>query len=214
MRKFNTMKFITTVIFSLIFISLDASNNPQTHKNENNNTCQMIVFSDRAYNAIIQEAYSKNPLETGGILLGHILDNGFWIVLEALPPGPNSIYFEDYFEYDGDFVNYLAQSVANQYKIPLELLGLWHSHPDSMDIFSSKDDDTNTTFAQQNPYGIISGLVNIDPDFRLTMYHMSNPQNNVQTSIRPHYERMDIEVGDDIIPEIYFEYRYFNCSGQ
>ena len=41
------------------------------------------------------------------------------------------------FEYDEAFVNYLAQSVANQYKRPLDLLGLWHRHPGSMDVFSS-----------------------------------------------------------------------------
>lgn len=65
----------------------------------NNNICEMIVFSDRAYNAILQETYSKTPMETGGTLLGHILDNGIWIIMEVLPPGSNSIFKENYFEY-------------------------------------------------------------------------------------------------------------------
>ena len=143
------------------------------------NKCQMVVFSNKAYNAIIRESFDKDPVETGGILLGHILDNGVWIVMEVLPPGIKCIFERAYFEYDDAFVNYLAQSVANQYKIPLELLGLWHRHPGSMDVFSSTDDGTNTTFALQNPSGVISGLVNIDPQFRLTMYHMENPRNVV-----------------------------------
>lgn len=170
----------------------------------------MIVFSNKAYNAIIRESFDKDPVETGGILLGHILDNGVWIVIEVLPPGIKCIFERAYFEYDDAFVNYLAQSVANQYKIPLELLGLWHRHPGSMDVFSSTDDGTNTTFAQQNPNGVISGLVNIDPRFRLTMYHMDNPGNMIRQYSRPNYERIEIEVGDDIIPEEYFQLKYYD----
>lgn len=174
------------------------------------NKCQMVVFSNKAYNAIIRESFDKDPVETGGILLGHILDNGVWIVMEVLPPGIKCIFERAYFEYDDAFVNYLAQSVANQYKIPLELLGLWHRHPGSMDVFSSTDDGTNTTFALQNPSGVISGLVNIDPQFRLTMYHMENPRNVVRQFARPNYERIDVEVGDDIIPEEYFQLKYYD----
>lgn len=177
------------------------------------NKCQMVVFSNKAYNAIIRESFDKDPVETGGILLGHILDNGVWIVMEVLPPGIKCIFERAYFEYDDAFVNYLAQSVANQYKIPLELLGLWHRHPGSMDVFSSTDDGTNTTFALQNPSGVISGLVNIDPQFRLTMYHMENPRNVVRQYARPNYERIEIEVGDDIIPEEYFQLKYYDGEG-
>ena len=177
------------------------------------NKCQMVVFSNKAYNAIIRESFDKDPVETGGILLGHILDNGVWIVMEVLPPGIKCIFERAYFEYDDAFVNYLAQSVANQYKISLELLGLWHRHPGSMDVFSSTDDGTNTTFALQNPSGVISGLVNIDPQFRLTMYHMENPRNVVRQYTRPNYERIEIEVGDDIIPEEYFQLKYYDGEG-
>ena len=54
--------------------------------------CQMIVFSNKAYNAIIRESFDKDPVETGGILLGHILNNGIWIVMDVLPPGIHSIF--------------------------------------------------------------------------------------------------------------------------
>ena len=171
--------------------------------------CQIIVFSNKAYNAIIRESFDKDPVETGGILLGHILNNGMWIVMEVLPPGINSIFEYAYFEYDDEFVNYLAQSVANQYKVPLELLGLWHRHPGSMDFFSTTDDQTNSTFAALNSFGVISGLVNLDPKFRLTMYHLSHSVTTVPGT-RPRYEKIPIEVGDDIIPEEYFELRYFD----
>lgn len=169
-----------------------------------NTNCQTIVFSNKAYNAIIDETFKKEPIETGGILLGHILDNGIWIVMEVLPPGTNSIHQYAYFEYDETFVNYLAKSVASKYQVELNLLGLWHRHPGSMDVFSGTDDQTNLIFANLNPKGAISGLVNVDPQFRLTMRHVLSPLR---------YEIVDFEVGDDLIPEEYFELKHFPEKG-
>lgn len=179
-----------------------------------NNNCQLVVFSDKAYNAIIRETFEWDPVETGGILLGHILDNGCWIVMEVLPPGygegreGDNVYHEyGYFEYNRKFVNYLAKSVAEQYEIPLELLGLWHRHPGSMDHFSGTDDGTNTTFAAQNPNGVISGLINIDPQLRMTMYYLAHGVSKY--SERPPYQQVEVEVGSDIIPEEFFKLKYY-----
>lgn len=165
--------------------------------------CNMIVFSDRAYNAIIDETFRKHPLETGGILLGHVLDNGAWIVMEVTPPGPNSVHQSAFFEYDEKFVNYLANSIASKYEIPLSMLGLWHRHPGSYDKFSSVDDGTNLKFAKLSKVGAISGLVNVDPDFRFKMWHVTDPL---------HYEVVNVEVGDDIIPEQYFALKHVKES--
>lgn len=173
-----------------------------------NKKCETVIISDKAYNAMIRESFAKHPVETGGILLGYILDNGLWVVMEMIPPGINGIFETAYFEYDQDFVNYLGTSVANQYKEPLQVLGLWHRHPGSMDHFSSTDDGTNSEFASKNPYGVISGLVNIDPSFRLTMYHLDH--NN---GVRPRniaYSPVDVEVGDDLIPDKFFALRYID----
>lgn len=172
--------------------------------------CNCVVFSNKAYNAIIRETFDKHPVETGGILLGHVID-GVWVVMEVLPPGIKSIFQYAYFEYDQAFVNYLAQSVANQYNIPLQLLGLWHRHPGSMDVFSSTDDGTNSTFASLSPRGTISALVNVDPYFRMTMYHLDNGC-GIEHYNRPLYEEIDIEVGDDIIPEEYFKLKFYSSG--
>lgn len=175
-----------------------------------NDNCQLVVFSNKAYNAIIRESFNKHPVETGGILLGHILDNGIWIVMEAIPPGLNCVFQHAYFEYDDVFINYLADSIANEYKYPLQLLGLWHRHPGSLDKFSRTDDVTNFKFARLNTLGAISGLVNIDPRFRLSIYHINNEPTRNDYIGTFEYDRIDIEVGDDVIPKEYFQLRYYD----
>ena len=157
-----------------------------------NPKCLGVVFSDRAYKDIETETYDKDPVETGGILLGHVLSTGHWVVVEVIPPGNNSTHQYAYFEYDEHFVNQVADQIAGKYEQKLELLGLWHRHPGSMDFFSGTDDGTNKKFAEINPaYGAISGLVNIDPEFRMTMYHVDSPLD---------YTKVETFVGDDIIP--------------
>lgn len=158
------------------------------------NLCGRVVFADKAYLAIVAETYEKIDTETGGILLGKQV-GGVWCVLEALDPGPNSIFRPAYFEYDTPYVTHLANKTARLYKHGIELLGLWHRHPGSFDAFSSTDDSTNTTYASRRESGAISGLVNLDPQFRLTMYHVALPLR---------YTTVSVHVGDALIPEDLF----------
>lgn len=176
------------------------------------NKCETVIISDKAYNAIIRESFARHPVETGGILLGYILDNGLWVVMEMIPPGINGVFRTAYFEYDRDFVNYLGTSVANQYREPLQVLGLWHRHPGSMDFFSQTDDGTNSDFASKNPYGVISGLVNIDPSLRLTMYHLDHIEGPRPSNVA--YTKVEVEVGDDLIPERFFALRYIDTAAR
>lgn len=129
-----------------------------------------VVFSQRAFNAIVTETLDKDPIETGGIFIGYILDNGAWVVIENIPPGHRATHRHAFFEYDADFVNYLSNVVAKQYQGNLQLLGLWHRHPGGMDFFSNTDDGTNMKFARDRECGSISALINCDPRMRITMY--------------------------------------------
>lgn len=169
--------------------------------------CDTIVFSIRAYNAIVVEVHDKDPRETGGVLIGHILQNGAWIVTEVIPPGPKTRHGNSFLEWDDDFINYLVVYKALQYEMPPRVLGLWHRHPGSLDVFSSVDDVTNKSFATfiGDNLGAISGLVNIDPNFRLTMYHVSLPLN---------YSRiLNVYIGDDLIPEKFIRLKYDKTIG-
>jgi proteasome lid subunit RPN8/RPN11 len=197
-----------------------------------------VVFSNRAYNAIIAEAERMNPKETGGVLMGYFLDTGFWVVMEVLLPGPLSNYHEYTFEYDDKYLNYTARGVSAQYKIHLEVIGLWHRHPGSMDVFSGVDGKTNSDFAARFPYGAISGLVNFDPNFRFTMYHVSPqsvaemPSSHIrevgllgrkiytkftslqQITPKPKYTKIEHFVGDDFIPPHFFSLRYYPLKNE
>ncbi|MCL2815920.1 MAG: Mov34/MPN/PAD-1 family protein [Oscillospiraceae bacterium] len=151
-----------------------------------------VVFSNRAFTSVIAETKEKIATETGGIFLGVMRDET-WYVIEAIDPGPKSIFQPSYFEYDGNYVRHLANKVNRLYGDKLDVLGLWHRHPGSMDTFSRTDDGTIRQFAEQNNGVTISGLVNIDPNFRLTMYSASlNPLA---------YTRISYEVGDCKIPQ-------------
>lgn len=163
-----------------------------------------VVFSQRAFNAIVTETIDKHPIETGGILLGYVLDNGAWIVVENIPPGYQSVHQTAYFEYDEEFVTYLSNVVAKQYIGNLRVLGLWHRHPGSMDVFSNTDDGTNIMFARTMSCGAISALVNCDPQLRLTMFHVDQQGN---------YKTIEWYVDDgETIPKQYLALHYTDAD--
>jgi integrative and conjugative element protein (TIGR02256 family) len=150
-----------------------------------------IVFSNRAYLAIITETAEKIKTEAGGVFLG-CYENGTWYVIETIDPGPNSIFHVAYFEYDKKYITHLINKIARLYQSKLTLIGLWHRHPGSFDQFSTTDAGTNSDYAKLSPHGAISVLVNIDPLFRLTPYHVALPLR---------YTKIPYQVGDNLIPQ-------------
>lgn len=160
-----------------------------------------VIFSERAHAAIVAETYAQHPNETGGILLGHCVD-GVWHVLEAIDPGPGAHFTAVTFTYDTAYVTHLARKVAGTYQQPLHLIGLWHRHPGSFDRFSAEDDITNQRYASQSPNGAISCLVNLDPHFRITAYHV--PPDLA-------YRRLELCCSDTAIPAALREWRSSSC---
>jgi len=162
-----------------------------------------VFFSEAAYRKIVSEVKQYEAVETGGIFLGHFKDSSCYII-ECIDPGYfNTIRNHSYFEYDHGYVNYQANVVAREYKIKLGLVGLWHRHPGSMDTFSNVDDGTNLDFASRSPFGAISSLVNIDPKFRLTVYHVDNKPGIFGS---PKYSRLkDVSCGNAHIPAEYLQ---------
>ncbi len=150
-----------------------------------------VIFSNRAYLAVVTETSEKIKTETGGIFLG-CYENGIWYIIEAIDPGPNSVFQAAYFEYDQKYTEHLINKLSLMYNAKLSLIGLWHRHPGSFDEFSSTDDGTNSNYAKLSANGAISVLVNIDPMFRITPYHVAWPLK---------YSKITYKVGDDLIPK-------------
>lgn len=136
------------------------------------NKCKRVVMSERAYIAMLAEALSRDPLETGGVLLGHYDTNGTWYVVEATDPGLDTYHSAVHNEMDDKYYNHLYPVLSRLYKRDLALLGLWHRHPGSYDRFSNDDNNTNRAFAEAIGNGTLSFLMNFDPNERLTCYYL------------------------------------------
>lgn len=156
-----------------------------------------VVFSNRAYASVLSETTEKIKTETGGLFLGTV-KNDTWYIIEAIDPGPKSIFEVAYFEYDQKYTQHLINKIANLYDEKLSLIGLWHRHPGSFDQFSSTDNGTNAKYAAMRKEGAISALVNIDPDFRITMYQVNQPCR---------YKKIAYEIGDQLIPDELLKYK-------
>ena len=150
-----------------------------------------IYLSDRSYRDILNETSQHPGTETGGVLIGECRQNK-WFVVESIDPGPKAVLQHSYFEYDQAYVNHLSNKVRRRYAAPLRLLGLWHRHPGSFDRFSGTDDGTHRRYIQQCNGVVISGLVNIDPTFRITFYLVDGEP--------PRHQRTDYAVGDQHFP--------------
>jgi Prokaryotic homologs of the JAB domain len=135
------------------------------------NSSDEIILSPSAFQEIALEVDSHRRVETGGILLGAREENR-WYVVAAIDPGPRSARRPAYFEYNHDYASHLANVVARRYRASIVLLGLWHRHPGSLDTFSSTDDSTHERWLRECQHPIISGLVNIDPTFRMTFFRV------------------------------------------
>jgi len=163
---------------------------------------QTVIFSERAYTALLTETLSEIKTETGGIFLGQH-DNDVWYIIESIDPGPNSVFSSAYFEYNEAYVNHLANKIFKLYKNPLKIMGLWHRHPGSMDFFSSTDNRTHVKYANINTFGVISALVNIDPSFRLSIYSISSNKGRLLIS----KSKLNYAVGNDKIPNEFLQYK-------
>lgn len=169
---------------------------------------ERAVFSERAMIALLSETQEHIKTETGGVFLGHRCGNN-WYIVEAIDPGINCVFKPAYFEYDDVYLNHLMNKIDRLYKRPMDIIGLWHRHPGSFDQFSGTDDETNIKYARRHPEGAISALVNIDPNFRVTMYHVANPLA---------YRKVEYIVGDSFFPPEFLTYassqKYLNQINQ
>jgi integrative and conjugative element protein (TIGR02256 family) len=151
--------------------------------------CAYVVLSDRAFKSILAETLTHGDSETGGILLGHFVE-GIWYIIEVVDPGIASINHSAFFQYDESYVNHQIKKISRIYNYPLTILGMWHRHPGSLDRFSGTDLSSIQVHVRRARVGILSMLVNVDPDLRMTFYYC----NKNYTLMKVPHDR-----GDDLI---------------
>lgn len=117
------------------------------------------LFSQRAFAAIGLEVLQHKHVETGGVLLG-FYRNKKWEIVESVFAGPKAIHKSAEFIYDNDYVCYEANMVSQLYDIPLEVIGIWHTHI-CFAPFSIADNFTNKKFAKISKNGALSFLINV-----------------------------------------------------
>ncbi len=162
---------------------------------QNKDRCLHVVLSDRAYASILSEVMKNGDNETGGVLLGTIYKN-IWYVVESVDPGLVTTNTQDFFRWDAEYVNHLLDKLCPIYRFMISIVGFWHRHPGSMDFFSSTDENTIRSNLKNSKYGLLSMLVNIDPKLRMTFYYCWQ-----ETLTRVKYD-----VGDEYFPVELLEY--------
>ena len=150
--------------------------------------CRKIIISDRAYISIIAEALSRDPDETGGILLG-IIDNDIWYVVEATDPGLSTFHSYGHHEMDEKYLNHIYPVHSRLYEKDLVLEGLWHRHPRTLNTFSGDDNRTNTSYSEAIGNGTLSFLLNFVPDAQLTCYYLDDKGTGS-------YYKPEVKIGD------------------
>lgn len=161
-------------------------------------TRMQVVFSDRASASMtVDIQYSiLEKKEIGGVLLGHIENNIFYVI-ENVCPGFNIISSPVTFQYDKEFVDYLANHYSQMYKPKLHVIGLWHTHIDGEGIFSPSDRELNDCFVEAFGNCIVSSLIVInDPNVRIVNYCIDEH----------HEEFIDCIFGDEYVPEYFKTY--------
>ena len=108
---------------------------------QNKDRCLHVVLSDRAYASILSEVMKNGDNETGGVLLGTIYKN-IWYVVESVDPGLVTTNTQDFFRWDAEYVNHLLDKLCPIYRFMISIVGFWHRHPGSMDFFSFTDENT------------------------------------------------------------------------
>ena len=131
--------------------------------------CMHVVLSNKAYISIISDVLRRSSTETGGVFLGRIYKK-IWYVVDVIDEGIQTQNYRDYFSWDKQYVNHLAERIGTLYKEPLTILGFWHRHPQSFDRFSQQDEQTIQAHLREAKYGLLSMLVNVDPELRMTFY--------------------------------------------
>lgn len=155
---------------------------------------QCVVVTQEALEKIRTLATESGTVETGGILVGSIVDldgrRQALVIVHATQPGPGAICQPRRFERDKDYCTSLVRQYHANTRGGLNYVGEWHSHP-STDTRPSPIDNAslyevviNPNYTISNPISIIqSSLIEKEP--RATVYTSRGERHDEPLIISP-----------------------------
>ena len=103
-------------------------------------TSNSCWLSGTAFDYMTEEAASKDPLETGGILMGYLAKSrGHPVVLFAAGPGPNAEHTRRGYSPDQEHDESVIATLYEVADRRLTYLGDWHTHPAPTSCLSWRD---------------------------------------------------------------------------
>lgn len=140
----------------------------------------MVYVSLDALNSISKEVEISKNTETGGILLGKLLQNGDVLITHAIGPGPNSIRKQYEFRKDFDYSVRMLEILYSRYSV--DFLGDWHKHPTGCVNYSNRDHKSMIRIATINKkrcYFIIVGDEYNQINTNIALYSIEADQSTV-----------------------------------
>ena len=107
-----------------------------------------IYISKDAIKFINNEVKKSRNIETGGILLGVILQTKDILITHASGPGPKAIKKRNEFRKDCDYADRMLNLLYRKYSV--DFLGEWHKHPNNCINYSLKDFESMVKISKIN----------------------------------------------------------------
>ena len=99
---------------------------------------QMIYILKSLVYSIVKQTDAYYPLETGGMLLGYLRENNYY-VLDLIEAGPGAVHGENFFLPDGKYQQPILEQKFHKSNGLITFIGDWHSHPNGESYLSNLD---------------------------------------------------------------------------
>ncbi len=150
-----------------------------------------VFIAKIAYELMKREVQAADDLETGGVLIGYITENGEFVITVATEPGSKAIKEASLFLKDEEFTQQQLEEAFKTFGDKGLYLGEWHYHPRGAYAPSGTDIKSLTQIAKQDSYRTDTPLLIIlssDCEFGLTIHDQNGscvklPLEVIETSI-------------------------------
>lgn len=162
-----------------------------------------VWFRSDALEELFSLADEWFPLETGGILVGYLVEGADEaVVCSVVGPGPDARHSPTTFEPDGPFHReQLAHAYASSGRVH-GYLGDWHSHPHGEPILSWRDQRTLCSIARTpdarapRPIMFVTGGTSVWESDVLELAPRWNPRGTRRCNLRVFHRASDDSIRD------------------